>query len=103
VFAAGGDTDSIGSMVGAILGANLGTDGLVAEWTAVAPAEYLRWLSAKLSRSSFAARGGVIRCLTGDIAEQRCDVIVNPWNRNAIPSWLLLPQGVSRALRRAGG
>ncbi len=103
VFAAGGDTDSIGSMVGAILGANLGSDGLVAEWTQVAPAEYLGWLSSKLSRSSVAARGGMIRCLTGDIAEQRCDVIVNPWNRNAIPTWLLLPQGVSRALRRAGG
>ena len=103
VFAAGGDTDSIGSMVGAILGANLGKDGLVAEWTGVAPAAYLGWLSAKLSRSSVAARGGVIRCLTGDIAEQHCDVLVNPWNRNALPTWLLLPQGVSRALRRAGG
>lgn len=103
VFAAGGDTDSIGSMVGAILGANLGSDGLVAEWTRVAPAAYLGWLSCKLSHSSAAARGGVIRCLTGDIAEQRCDAIVNPWNQNAIPTWLLLPQGVSRALRRAGG
>lgn len=103
VFAAGGDTDSIGSMVGAILGANLGCDGLVAEWTRVAPAAYLGWLAAKLSHSSAAARGGVIRYLTGDIAEQRCDVIVNPWNQNAIPTWLLVPQGVSRALRRAGG
>jgi len=103
VFAAGGDTDSVGSMVGAILGANLGSDGLVAEWTEVAPAAYLGWLAEKLSRSSVAARGGMLRCLTGDIAEQRCDVIINPWNRNWIPSWLLLPQGVSRALGNAGG
>jgi len=102
-FHAGGDTDSIGSMVGAILGANLGSDGLVQEWTRVGPADYLEWLSAKLSGSSIAARGGMIRCVTGDIAAERCDAIVNPWNRNLIPSWLLLPQGVSRAIRRAGG
>ena len=27
----------------------------------------------------------------GDLLEQRVDVIVNPWNRNIIPWWLLLP------------
>ena len=31
------------------------------------------------------------------------DVIVNAWNRNLIPWWLLLPQGVSGAIKRRGG
>jgi O-acetyl-ADP-ribose deacetylase (regulator of RNase III) len=30
-------------------------------------------------------------------------VIVNAWNRNLIPWWLLLPQGVSRAIKRRAG
>ena len=30
-------------------------------------------------------------------------VIVNAWNRNIIPWWLLLPQGVSSAIKRRGG
>jgi O-acetyl-ADP-ribose deacetylase (regulator of RNase III) len=30
-------------------------------------------------------------------------VIVNAWNRNVIPWWLLLPQGVSGAIKRRGG
>ena len=33
--------------------------------------------------------------IDGDILDQNVDVIVNPWNRNIIPWWLLLPQGVS--------
>jgi O-acetyl-ADP-ribose deacetylase (regulator of RNase III) len=39
----------------------------------------------------------------GDLIEQDVDVIVNPWNRNIIPWWLLLPQGVSGAIKRRGG
>ena len=31
------------------------------------------------------------------------DVIVNPWNRNLIPWWLLLPHGVSGAIKKRGG
>ena len=31
------------------------------------------------------------------------DVIVNAWNRNIIPWWLLLPQGVSGAIKRRAG
>ncbi|MFK7960892.1 MAG: macro domain-containing protein [Phycisphaerales bacterium] len=31
------------------------------------------------------------------------DAIVNAWNRNVIPWWLLAPQGVSRAIKRAAG
>ena len=30
-------------------------------------------------------------------------MIVNAWNRNIIPWWLLLPQGVSGAIKRRGG
>jgi O-acetyl-ADP-ribose deacetylase (regulator of RNase III) len=39
----------------------------------------------------------------GDLLDQEVDVIVNPWNRNIIPWWLLLPQGVSGAIKRRAG
>jgi len=39
----------------------------------------------------------------GDLLNQPVDVIVNPWNRNLIPWWLLLPQGVSGAIKKKGG
>ena len=39
----------------------------------------------------------------GDLLRQEVDVIVNAWNRNFIPYWLLLPQGVSGAIRRMAG
>ena len=39
----------------------------------------------------------------GDLLDQRVSVIVNAWNRNVIPWWLLLPQGVSGAIKRRGG
>jgi len=39
----------------------------------------------------------------GDLLDQQVDVIVNAWNRNIIPWWLLLPQGVSGAIKKRGG
>lgn len=39
----------------------------------------------------------------GDLLDQKVDAIVNAWNRNIIPWWLLLPQGVSRAIKRRAG
>ncbi len=39
----------------------------------------------------------------GDLLDQEVDAIVNAWNRNIIPWWLLLPQGVSGAIKRRGG
>ncbi len=44
-----------------------------------------------------------LRLVDGDLLDQDVDVIVNAWNRNLIPWWLLLPQGVSRAIKRRGG
>ena len=41
--------------------------------------------------------------VVGDLLEQRVEVIVNAWNRNVIPWWLLLPQGVSGAIKRRAG
>lgn len=44
------------------------------------------------------------RLVFGDLFEQRgVDAIVNTWNRNLFPWWLLLPQGVSGALKRRAG
>jgi O-acetyl-ADP-ribose deacetylase len=39
----------------------------------------------------------------GDLLDQQVDVIVNAWNRNIIPWWILLPQGVSGAIKKRGG
>ena len=41
--------------------------------------------------------------MEGDLLDQSVDVIVNSWNRNIIPWWLLLPQGVSGAIKKRGG
>jgi O-acetyl-ADP-ribose deacetylase (regulator of RNase III) len=44
-----------------------------------------------------------IEVVDGDLLDQPVDAIVNAWNRNVIPWWLLLPQGVSGAIKRRGG
>ena len=44
-----------------------------------------------------------VEIIEGDLLRQGVDVIVNPWNRNIIPWWLLLPQGVSGAIKRRAG
>ena len=44
-----------------------------------------------------------LQVVHGDLLDQDVDVIVNAWNRNIIPWWLLLPQGVSGAIKRRGG
>jgi len=44
-----------------------------------------------------------VKLVDGDLLRQPVDVIVNSWNRNFIPYWLLIPQGVSGAIRRQGG
>lgn len=44
-----------------------------------------------------------IELITGDLLEQDVEVIVNAWNRNIIPWWLLLPQGVSGAIKKRAG
>lgn len=44
-----------------------------------------------------------VRHVQGDLLDQPVEAIVNAWNRNTIPWWLLLPQGVSGAIKRRGG
>jgi O-acetyl-ADP-ribose deacetylase (regulator of RNase III) len=44
-----------------------------------------------------------IHVVEGNLLDQAVDVIVNAWNRNIIPWWLLLPQGVSGAIKKRGG
>ncbi len=44
-----------------------------------------------------------IEIVKGNILKQKVDVIVNSWNRNIIPWWLLLPQGVSAAIKKSVG
>lgn len=44
-----------------------------------------------------------LRVIDGDLLDQDVEAIVNAWNRNVIPWWLLLPQGVSGAIKRRAG
>ncbi len=44
-----------------------------------------------------------VTVVEGDLLDQRTEGIVNAWNRNVIPWWLLLPQGVSGAIKKRGG
>ncbi len=44
-----------------------------------------------------------IQIVEGDLLDQEVDVIVNAWNRNVIPWWLILPQGVSGAIKQRAG
>ena len=44
-----------------------------------------------------------VEVVEGDLLAQDVDVIVNSWNRNIIPWWLLLPQGVAGEIRRQAG
>jgi O-acetyl-ADP-ribose deacetylase (regulator of RNase III) len=44
-----------------------------------------------------------VTVITGDLLDQPVDVIVNAWNRNLIPWWLLIPQGVSGAIKKRSG
>ncbi|AMV35429.1 O-acetyl-ADP-ribose deacetylase [Pirellula sp. SH-Sr6A] len=44
-----------------------------------------------------------VESVTGDLLDQEVEVIVNAWNRNIIPWWLLLPQGVSGAIKKRAG
>jgi len=44
-----------------------------------------------------------VRMVEGDLLDQPVEVIVNAWNRNVIPWWLLLPQGVSGMIKRRAG
>ena len=48
-------------------------------------------------------RSSAVEIVEGDLLDQDVEVIVNAWNRNIIPWWLLLPQGVSGAIKRRGG
>ena len=45
----------------------------------------------------------VVEIVEGDLLNQDVEVIVNAWNRNIIPWWLLLPQGVSGAIKKRAG
>jgi O-acetyl-ADP-ribose deacetylase (regulator of RNase III) len=44
-----------------------------------------------------------VKVVEGDLLDQPADAIVNAWNRNIIPWWLLLPQGVSGAIKKRAG
>ena len=44
-----------------------------------------------------------LEIVEGDLLKQSVEVIVNSWNKNFIPWWLLLPQGVSGQIKKQGG
>lgn len=44
-----------------------------------------------------------VEIVVGDLLNQSVAVIVNPWNQNIVPWWLLAPHGVSGAIKERGG
>ena len=44
-----------------------------------------------------------VEIVAGNIVDADTDVIVNAWNRNIIPWFLLIPMGVSGAIKKQGG
>lgn len=44
-----------------------------------------------------------VTVVDGDLLEQDVEVIINTWNRNLIPWWLLWPHGVSGAIKKRAG
>src|ERR1700760_2399001 len=44
-----------------------------------------------------------MRIVEGDLLDQDVEVIVNAWNRNFLPRWMVLPQGISAAIKTRGG
>ncbi|QSA95474.1 macro domain-containing protein [Methylococcus sp. EFPC2] len=44
-----------------------------------------------------------LHVIESDLLVQLVGAIVNPWNRNIIPWWRLLTQGISRAIERQAG
>ncbi len=79
----------------------VGLDGSIRERNAAGEDEGSPTSESKCRR--WRSKGMGLRELKGDLLVQDVDAIVNPWNRNFIPWWLLLPQGVSGAIKRAGG
>ena len=55
------------------------------------------------SRLSQSTNHREVEVVVGDLPEQPVDAISNPGNHNLIPSWLLLPQGDSGAIKRRAG
>ncbi len=102
---AGGDTDSVCALVGGFVGAQLGLSGLPEAWVEkVQHRDYLIELADRLASPAPDDPGpGEVVEVEGDVARREVDAVVNAWNRNVIPAWLLLPQGVSKAIRKAGG
>jgi O-acetyl-ADP-ribose deacetylase (regulator of RNase III) len=44
-----------------------------------------------------------IELVNGDLTNYTGDAIVNPWNQQIIPWWLLMPHGVSGQIKRQAG
>jgi len=44
-----------------------------------------------------------VHLVDGDLIDQDVEAIVNAWNRDIIPWWLLIPQGVSGAIKQRAG
>lgn len=44
-----------------------------------------------------------IEIVIGNLFDQKVDAIVNPWNRNIIPHWLIVKQGIAKGIQAQGG
>jgi ADP-ribosylglycohydrolase/O-acetyl-ADP-ribose deacetylase (regulator of RNase III) len=103
-FFAGGDVDTVAAMVGGIVGAQLGLSALPQRWVKeLQHRDAIVALAARLLGPAPPRHAAAVVEVDGDVATRDVDVVVNAWNRNILPSWMLVPSGVSGAIRRAGG
>lgn len=105
VFRLGGDTDSVAAMVGACIGAQIGYTNIPNRLSeTVQHHDVLLALAGRLALQQVSpGTVGELVVIRGNIVQCHVEAIVNAWNRNVIPSWLLLPQGVARAIGQVGG
>lgn len=56
-----------------------------------------------MARTLANAKAMKTEIIEGDLLDCQVEAIVNSWNRNIIPWWLLWPHGVSGAIKKRGG
>lgn len=66
-------------------------------------ASHVAFQTTRSSGAQSTKQGPAVELVEGNLLDQKVDAIVNAWNRNLIPYWLLITQGVSGEIKGAGG
>jgi len=76
---------------------------MVNHWGVGVTARCVRAVIAAIPRTEKGEVEMGVEVVEGDLLAQRVDAIVNAWNRNVVPRWLLVPQGVPKAIKKSAG